>query len=158
MSLLPGGPWGSLPVHLSTLGVSQNTLSAARYQQDVPYAHKLAEAKKSVSKQPAKSGSAPSDARSNSHIPSRYQVPLHLIPVELHGRPVSTGTLFHQVQHRSGQAGESARISPPRGALHFVPGTATTKPLLQELDFQAMADSSVGGSGLPRPYGRFTGE
>jgi len=111
-----------------------------------------------MSKQPAKSASAPSAARTNSHVPPRYQVPLHLIPVELHGRPVSTGTLFHQVQQRSGQAGESTRTSPPRGALHFVPGTAPNKPPLQELDFQAMADSSVGGSGLPRPYGRFIGE
>mmetsp|Transcript_12279 Transcript_12279/g.26489 ORF Transcript_12279/g.26489 Transcript_12279/m.26489 type:complete len:507 (+) Transcript_12279:123-1643(+) len=30
-----------------------------------------------------------------------------------------------------------------------------THPSLTQLDFQAIADSSVGGAGLPRPYGRF---
>lgn len=164
-----------LPLHMSCYGVTSEAVSMARYGHGGPYtasttasySDRLAAAKATFTMPSAAGGKAVSSSQTagkaaSATTPARAAV----VPPRITPQPLAP----HQAaQLMAGHAASSSAAGPSASHAAHVSihasnsldkskllQTASVEGSLQVMDFASIADSSTGGGGVPRPYGRFT--
>ncbi|GLI65514.1 hypothetical protein VaNZ11_009065 [Volvox africanus] len=154
-----------LPVHMSCFGVSSDAMNMVRGYSKPSYSDRLASVRNSIAAgypdtsclAPSSNPSGPSSCggRALAQASSPRQAPqvkLQPLAIDQAHQILSSGTAAG-----GGQGSAAAIAGTPNASLY----RATTKhvktvtPTLQALDFISIAVNSVGGGGVPRPYGRF---
>ncbi|GIL44539.1 hypothetical protein Vafri_2067 [Volvox africanus] len=154
-----------LPVHMGCFGVSSDAMNMVRGYSKPSYSDRLASVRNSIaagcpdtgSLAPSNNPSGPSSSggRAMAQASSSRQAPqvkLQPLPVDQAHQILSSGTAAG-----GGQGSAATNTATPNASLY----RATTKhvktvtPTLQALDFISIAVNSVGGGGVPRPYGKF---
>eukprot|EP00798_Chlamydomonas_sp_ICE-L_P007847 gene7847-1052_t len=149
-----------LPVHTSCFGVHADIVSSVRceqyasryssYNQRLTATRAQMQASRSAPVQ-GSPGPAPAtaSAATSSSQPSA--------PLSFKQTPVSAEAYQALVASKGGAGAKGSRnsgITSASLAMESAKQHASVVPT--SMDFQAIADASVGGGGLPRPYGRFT--
>ncbi|GIM00572.1 hypothetical protein Vretimale_5564 [Volvox reticuliferus] len=151
-----------LPVHMSCFGVSSDAVNMVRGYSKPSYSDRLASVRNSIAtgcpdigslaSNNNPSGPLSSGGRAVAQASSSRQAPQVKLQPLTFDQALSSGTAAG-----GGQASSAAAAATPNSSLY----RATTKhvktvtPTLQALDFISIAVNSVGGGGVPRPYGKF---
>ncbi|GLC32975.1 hypothetical protein PLESTB_000384700 [Pleodorina starrii] len=151
-----------LPVHISCYGVSADAVNLARGYKKHSYADRLATVRSSLIQASPDSGSAAlSSIVSGSSTGNGTQAAAQASPArqtpQIKLQPLGADTA-HQILGGNGGGSAPAPLSSGHNSLRYRSHTKhvkTVTPTLQALDFISIAVNSVGGGGVPRPYGKF---